>query len=56
MQLTPNLKIDSRLKQETQNIFGFYDFLIFLYFYFNFFFENICEENEKEKKNFEKNF
>ena len=33
MQLTPNLKIDSRLKQETQNIFDFYDFLIFLYFY-----------------------
>ena len=32
MQLTPNLKIDSRLKQETQNIFYFYDFLIFLYF------------------------
>ena len=30
MQLTPNLKIDSRLKQETQNIFDFYDFLIFL--------------------------
>ena len=27
MQLTPNLKIDSRLKQETQNIFGFYDFI-----------------------------
>ena len=37
MQLTPNLKIDSRPKQETQNIFDFYDFLIFLYFYFNFF-------------------
>ena len=32
MQLTPNLKIDSRLKQETQNIFDFYDFMIFLYF------------------------
>ena len=33
MQLTPNLKINTRLKQETQNIFDFYDFLIFLYFY-----------------------
>ena len=34
MQLTPNLKHDSRLKQETQNIFYFYDFinLIFLDF------------------------
>ena len=46
MQLTPNLKIDSRLKQETQNIFDFYDFMIFLYFYFNFF-ENIVWKNEK---------
>ena len=32
MQLTPNLKINTRLKQETQNIFDFYDFLIFLDF------------------------
>ena len=36
MQLTPNLKIDSRLKQETQNIFGFYDFMIFWYFLYLF--------------------
>ena len=41
MQLTPNLKFDSRLKQETQNVFGFYDFMIF----FGFFENNL----EKEK-------
>ena len=51
MQLTPNLKINTRLKQETQNIFDFYDFLIFLYFYFKFF-EKYFWKNEKEKKNF----
>ena len=33
MQLTPNLKFDTRLKQETQNFFGFYGLLnFFLYF------------------------
>ena len=28
------LKIDSRLKQETQNIFDFYDFMIFFCIFF----------------------
>ena len=32
MQLTPNLKIDTRLKQETSNYFWFYDFIIFFGF------------------------
>ena len=34
MQLTPNLKIDSKFKQETKNIFDFYDFMIFFVFSF----------------------
>ena len=29
------LEIDSRLKQETQNIFDFYDFMIFFGFFEN---------------------
>ena len=47
MQLTPNLKFDIRLKQETQNIFCFYDFIIFLDFFKNYFFRKT-----KKKKNF----
>ena len=50
MQLIPNLKIDSRLKQETQNIFDFYDFLIFLYFYYYFFFEKTKFVKTKKNK------
>ena len=56
MQLTPNLKINTRLKQETQNIFYFYDFLIFLYFYFKFFSKNIFGKTKKKRKFFEKVF
>ena len=55
MQLTPNLKIDSRLKQETQNIFGFYDFMIFFVFLL-FFFENIFGKTKNKRKIFEKDF
>ena len=51
MQLTPNLKINTRLKQETQNIFDFYDFLNFFVFLL-IFFEKHFWKNEKEKKNF----
>ena len=32
MQLTPNFQLDSRLKQETWNIFYFYDFFYFYFF------------------------
>ena len=49
MQLTPNLKIDSRLKQETQNIFDFYDFLIFFGFLL-IFFENIFGKTKIREK------
>ncbi len=37
MQLTPNLKIDIRLKQETQNIFCFYDFIKFFWIFWKLF-------------------
>ena len=50
MQLTPNLKIDSRLKQETQNIFSFYDFINF--FGFLLFFSKIFLEKRKIKEKF----
>ena len=48
MQLTPNLKIDSRLKQETQNIFDFYDFINF--FGFLLIFSKIFLEKMKKKR------
>ena len=47
MQLTPNLKFDTRLKQETQNFFGFYDFKNCFVF-----FSKILEEENKEIQNF----
>ena len=40
MQLTPNLKWDTRLKQETYNIFGLYDFV-------NFFFRKLSGKENK---------
>ena len=56
MQLTPNFKINTRLKQETQNIFDFYDFLIFLYFYYFLFSKKFLEKRKRKKKNFLKKF
>ena len=55
MQLTPNLKIDTRLKQETQNIFGFYDFMNFFVFSL-IFSKNIIRKTKKKRKILKKIF
>ena len=55
MQLTPNLKIDSILKQETQNIFDFYDFMIFFVFLL-IFSKNIFGKTKNKRKILKKIF
>ena len=50
MQLTPNLKINTRLKQETQNIFDFYDFLIFFCIFIDFFRKTFLEKRKRKEK------
>ena len=56
MQLTPNLKMDSRLKQETQNIFGFYDFMNFFWIFINLFSKIFLEKRKIKEKIFERDF
>ena len=55
MQLIPNLKIDSRLKQETQNIIDFMILLIFFIFVYFYFFENYLKKKNKDFKIFNMN-
>ena len=56
MQLTPNLKHGTRLKQESQNIiFLFYDFLNFFGFLFYIFRKTYRKKKIRNSKIFNKN-